>query len=199
MDLDNLHSIAFDGALMPDYLEKLRNGINGSTSDQIILVETTPDKSQEVTMELVKLLSQKNERGIVVSANRPYTNLINVYKRNNIDVSKMFILDCISKNQNGNFDADNAVFLENVSSLTDISLSINEHLNGSSASKFVIFDSITTMLIHNKPYIFARFIHNILTKMRIHGVGGVLISIADNSNREIRAEIAQLCDKVITI
>ena len=64
---------------------------------------------------------------------------------------------------------------------------------------FVIFDSITTMLIHDKPYIFARFIHNVLTKMRIYGVGGVLISIADNSNREIRAEIAQLCDKVITI
>jgi hypothetical protein len=185
---------------MSDYLEKLRNGINGSTNDQIILVETTPEKSQEVTMELVKLLLGKNDKGIVVSANRPYTNLVNVYKRNDINVSKMFILDCISKNQNGGeFKADNAVFIENLSSLTDISLSINEHLNGNSDSKFVIFDSITTMLIHNKPYIFARFIHNVLTKMRIYGVGGVLISISDNSNREIRAEIAQLCDKVITI
>lgn len=55
------------------------------------------------------------------------------------------------------------------------------------------------MLIHNEPYVFARFIHSILTRMRINGIGGLLISISDRTNREIRAEIAQLCDKVIKI
>jgi len=69
-------------------------------------------------------------------------------------------------------------------------------LNG---KKFVFFDSLTTMLIHNEPYVFARFIHSILTRMRLNGVGGVLISLTDSSNYDIRAEIAQLCDKVIKI
>jgi hypothetical protein len=53
--------------------------------------------------------------------------------------------------------------------------------------------------MHNKPYIFARFVHNVLTKMRLKGVGGILISLQNTSNKEIRAEIAQLCDKVIKI
>jgi len=35
--------------------------------------------------------------------------------------------------------------------------------------------------------------------MRINGVGGLLISLTDKTNREVRAEIAQLCDKVIKI
>ena len=63
----------------------------------------------------------------------------------------------------------------------------------------VFIDSITTMLIHNKPYVFARFIHSVLTRMRVHEIGGLLISLEDQTSREVRAEIAQLCDKVIKI
>ena len=199
MDLDNLDSIVTDGALMADYLDKLRKGINGATSDQIILVETTADKSQEVTMELVKLLSQKNEKGIVVSANRPYTNLINVYKRHDIDVSKMFILDCISKNHFETNNGGNVIFLENAAALTEISLQLDERIKIINGKKFLFIDSITTMLIHNEPHIFARFVHNILTKMRLYGTGGLIISLEEKTNREVKAEIAQLCDKVIKI
>jgi hypothetical protein len=60
----------------------------------------------------------------------------------------------------------------------------------------LFIDSITTMLIHNKPHVFARFIHSVLTKMRLNGTGGLLISLKDKTSREVRAEIAQLCDKV---
>ena len=185
---------------MADYIEKLRKEINGSPDDYIILIETTPEKSLDVNMALVKLLSEKNDKGIIVSVNRPYLNLLEFYKRNKIDVSKMFIIDCISKNgNNGSPKLENVVFLENASALTDISLSINEHLNGSPEKKFLYFDTLTTMLIHNKPQVFARFLHNVLTKMRINGVGGILISLIDDHNKETRAEIAQLCDKVIKI
>ena len=90
-------------------------------------------------------------------------------------------------------------FIDNLSALTDISLSINERINATQGKKFIFFDSLNTMLIHNKPYVFARFVHSILTKMRLNGVGGLLVSLEDNTSREIRAEIAQLCDKVIRI
>jgi hypothetical protein len=35
--------------------------------------------------------------------------------------------------------------------------------------------------------------------MRLKGIGGVIISLQDSSNGDIKAEIAQLCDKVIKI
>lgn len=180
-------------------IEKLEKELRNIPEDYIILLETTAEKSFEVTMALLKLLSNRNDKGIIISVNRPYSNLINLYKKNDIDVSKMFILDCISKTQNSYVDASNVAFMENASALTDISLMISEKLNNSPGKKFVFFDSMTTMLIHNQPYVFARFIHSIFTKMRIHGIGGVLISLEDKTNREIRAEIAQLCDKVIKI
>jgi hypothetical protein len=181
-------------------IEKLEEELNNIPDDYIVLIETTAEKSFEVSMALAKILTNQRDSGIIVSANRPYSNLVSIYNKNGIDLSKLFILDCVSKNLNGEVEASNVLFLENLSSLTDISLSISEHLNrGQGGKRFVFFDSVTTMLIHNKPYVFARFVHNILTRMRLRGVGGVLVSLKDKTNKEIRAEITQLCDKVIQI
>ena len=184
-----------------NYIKKLQEELQKLPDDSIVFLETTDDKLFEMGLFSIKRLSDKNYSGIIVTANRPYSNLVNLYKKNGIDVSKLFFLDCISKNLNGHVKADNVIFIENLSALTDISLSINERINnGLGNNKFIFFDSITTMLIHNKPYVFARFVHSILTKMRLNGIGGVLVSLAgDNNNKEVRAEIAQLCDKVITI
>ena len=111
----------------------------------------------------------------------------------------MFILDCISKKHDAGKESDSVIFLENASSLTDISLSLGERMQMIDGKKFILIDSINTMLIHNKPDIFARFMHDILTKMRLHRIGGMLISLEETTNKDMRAEIAQLCDKVIKL
>ena len=179
--------------------EKLNQELKNIPKDFIVLIETSADNISELTMAIVKFLTKQNDYGIIVSANRPYINLIANYERNKIDTNKVYILDLISKNQNADEPADNVMFIKNASSLTDISLSINEHIKKLEGKKFVFIDSITTMLIHNEPYVFARFIHSIFTRMRLNCIGGIMISMTDRTNREVRAEIAQLCDKVIKI
>jgi len=177
----------------------LEKNLKNAPEDFIILVETTAENAFEVTLAAVKALTKKNDHGIIISANRPYMNLISNYERNNINTSKVHILDLISKNQNADSPAENVMFLENASSLTDISLSVNNYIKKLNGKKFIFIDSITTMLMHNEPYVFARFIHSVLTRMRINGIGGLMISLTDKTNREVRAEIAQLCDKVIKV
>jgi hypothetical protein len=183
-----------------DYIKKLKEELQKIPDNSIIFLETTEEKLFELGLFSVKRLSDKNYSGIIISANRPYQNLVSLYEKNGINVGKMFFLDCISKNLNGQIEAKNVKFIENLSSLTDLSLSIHKQINnGQGSKKFIFFDSITTMLIHNKPYVFVRFIHSIITKMRLTGVGGILISLTGDNNNEIRADIAQLCDKIITI
>ena len=121
-------------------------------------------------------------------------------KNSNIDVKKVFLLDCVCKSQAIEAqDSENVLHLENVSALTNIAISINKTTEKLKGNRFIFIDSITTMLIHNKPDVFARFTHSILTKMRIDGLNGLLISLENETNKEVRAEIAQLCDKVIKI
>ena len=182
------------------YIEKIKEELGNLPHNHIVLIETTAEKSIEINMHLAKFLSEKNDSGIIVSTNRPYSNLIEIYKENGIDLGKLFFLDCVSKNRRGEVKAGNVAFLENLSSLTDISISISDSISIIQGyKKFVFFDSINTILIQNKPHVFARFVYGVLMKMRLNGVGGVLISIKDDNNTEIRAEVAQLCDKVIEI
>ena len=180
-------------------IKKLEEELSNLPEGSIVLLETSAENSFELSMALMGILTNRNDNGIVLSASRPYVNLVSMYQKNNIDLNKIFILDLVSKSQNGEVEQDNVLFLENVSALTDISLSLNERFKMNNGKKFVFIDSITTMLIHNKPYVFARFIHSVLTRMRLNGVGGVLISLSDKTNGDVRAEIAQLCDKVIRI
>ena len=180
-------------------IKKLEEELNNLPEDSIVMLETSAENSFETSMTSVKLLADKSDSGIILSASRPYVNLMNMYQRNDIDTSKMFVLDCITKNNNGDAKDDNVVFLENISDLTNISLSLNERMKTTNGKKFVFIDSITSMLIHNKPQVFARFVHSILTRMRVNGTGGVLISFEDKTDKEVRAKIAQLCDKVIKV
>jgi hypothetical protein len=113
---------------------------------------------------------------------------------------KILILDCISKSQSLDLEeASNVIYLESVSSLTIISLAITASIQQIPGDKFVFIDSINSMLIHNKPEVFAQFIHGILTKLRIGGVNGLLISLENETNKEIHAEVAQLCDRIVKI
>jgi len=180
-------------------VKKLEGELSKLPEESIVLIETSAEHSFDASMASIKFLADKRDNGIILSASRPYINLVSNYKKNNIDTKKMFILDCISKKHTEKMDADNVMFLENASALTDIAVSLGEHMQMIDGKKFILIDSINTMLIHNKPHIFARFMHDILTKMRLHGTGGLLISLDDKMNKDMRSEIAQLCDKVIKV
>jgi len=147
---------------------KIESELNGLPEGWIMLLETSAEKSLDVAIAAIKTLTDKKYNGIILSANRPYSNLIETYKRNSIDTEKLFILDCISKNQNTNLEMGNGVvYLESASALSNISISINETIKKNEGKKFIFIDSITSMLIHNKPEVFVRFIHYILTAIRI--------------------------------
>ena len=167
----------------------------------IVLLETSAEKALEISLSTIRyLIDKKQYIGIVVSASRPYKNITQLYQQKGIDTNKILIIDCLSKSQSINLeDAGNVLYLDAVSDLTSISLAVKGSMEKIQGNKFVFIDSITSMLIHNEPTVFARFIHGVLTKMRISGTSGLLISLERETDNDIRAEIAQLCDKIVRL
>lgn len=188
-----------NGKKLP-FEERLEKEFKDLPEGWIILLETGAEDALKISLAAIKILTNKNYNGIILSASRPCSNLFNVYEKNNIDIKKIFIIDCICKTQNSGIkDSENVIYLAAASALTNIAIAISKAIEKIKGNKFIFIDSITTMLIHNKPDVFARFTHSILTKMRMNGVGGILICLENETNKEVRAEIAQLCDKVIKI
>jgi hypothetical protein len=166
----------------------------------IALLESTAEQFLEVNIAANGILTRKGYTGIILSSSRPYSNLINIYQKNNVDTNKLMIIDCVSKSQGGKIVGNkNALFTDNASALTQISLHIGELIKSVNGQKYLYIDSLTTMLIHNQARIFASFIHSILTKLRMSNVNGLMFSISKGIDEEVRNEIAQLCDKVVKI
>lgn len=165
----------------------------------ITLLEANVENAIELNLVAVQYLVSKNYNGIIVSVSRPYMNLISLYKKNNINIDNLFFIDCVSKSESSIQKSEkNVSFIDNISDLTSILISIEEAIKVS-GPKFIVFDSVNSMLIHNKPEVFARFVHSLLTKMRVRLISGFILSFEDETNKEVRAEIAQLCDKVIRV
>ena len=180
--------------------KKLAKELNSLQEGEIFLIETSAEKILKVNLAIVKWLSEKNYTQIILSSSRPCKNLLNLYKKNNIDTSKLIIVCTVCQEKEKNKqENNNVIHLSSSSSLTEISLALNKYMESIKDKKFIFIDSINTMLIHNEPNTLAKFIHSILTKMRTNNVSGLLISLEAETNKEVRAEIAQLCDKVIKV
>lgn len=164
--------------------------------DFIGLVETPSEKALDTQLAAMKVLTQRHKTIILLSTTRPYSNLLTLLKKNNIDTNNVLILDLVSQGQQET-NQENVLFL-NSAALTSISIEINKHITEKDFDKFIFLDSITTMLINNKPDVFLKFIHYLLTKMRINKVSGLLISFEKEENSVVE-EIAQMCDKIIKI
>ncbi len=181
-------------------IKKLARELAEADEGAVVLVETPIENAPEVGLEAIRAMVKRGYTGIIVSASRPYTNLVSVYAKNGIDTKKVFIIDCVTKASSVEpEEAANVVYLDSVSDLTTMSLAINNAIESVKGEKFIFLDSISTMLIYNKPDIFAKFVHIMMTKMRVGSVSGILISFESENNKEVRAEIVQLCDKVIKV
>lgn len=176
--------------------KELENGMSILPSSWIILLEASVDNALEVSMKSIKFFVDRGMNAIILSSSRPYTNLLDIYKKNGIDTEKIIILDGVTKGQKA---VENVIFLENLNDLTSTSITLRDTFQKIKEKKFLFLDSITSMLIYNDSRIFAKFIHSVLVKMRINNESGVLFSLEEETKKEVRAEIAQLCDKVIKI
>ncbi len=177
-------------------LKNLQKELANLPDEWIALVETSANKIINVNTACMKYFIDKNYTGIVLSASRPCTNLLKLYEENKIDKSKILVLCCVCT---GESKQENVIHIGSETALTSMALAISKAFQGVKGRKFLFIDSINTLLIHNEPNSLARFIHSVLTKMRQNNVSGLLISIEKDTNREVRSEIAQLCDKIIKV
>ncbi len=180
--------------------KKIVKELNNCSEGDIFLIETTASKILEVHLAAVKWINEKKYAQIILSTSRPCKDLLKLYKENSIDTSKLIMLCTVCQEKEKNKqENNNVIHLLSDASLTEISLSLSKYMESIKGKKFIFIDSINTMLINNEPNTLAKFIHSILTKMRINNVSGLLISLEAETNKEVRAEIAQLCDKIIEV
>lgn len=168
---------------------------------EYIVLATVDSKSYERTnLVLVKhLIKDQSIPGVYVTLNKPYSIMEKKFMDYRIDTRMIIFIDAITKTVGGKIEkTKGCLFIGNPENLSDISVAMDQAVRAlPGQSKFLFFDSLSTLLIYNKVNTVARFVHFLSGKMRIWRVKGIIISLKKESDKELIQELSQFCDVLI--
>jgi hypothetical protein len=138
--------------------------------------------------------------GIYVSVSKPYEQITKAMELAKVRSSNLFFIDCIS-HMAGKLPekAENAVFIENPSSLEEISLYIDKLMVRIPEPKFILLDSLSSLLIYNNERSVEEFTHLVINKMRLENVGGIIVSIKQKEAEALTNTLIPMCDREIVL
>lgn len=150
---------------------------------------------------ILKSFETLKRPGIIVSVNKPVSDLQDFLGKRGISYEKFFFVDCITETSDvHNEKLANAKYLESPKNLLEISVELEKLLReNKGAPPFVLVDSLSTFLLYNKPDVLERFIHNLSSKMHEHKNQGVFLMIRTRENADFIEIVSQFCDNVIEV
>jgi len=174
---------------------------SGLTENSQILVIETSEDMQTVRKEIVLSLVNNYLSGVYFTTNMPAETLQADLKKADIDVNKMQFIDSITKESVGNHteDSKNITYLESPTQLSDLNIYLERALaRVQNQKKFVIIDSVTTLLIYNQEKSVEKLIHRVVEKNRLKKIMTVILVTRSTDEKLVQC-IAQFCDKIVTI
>ncbi|MFH0954572.1 MAG: hypothetical protein V1777_00515 [Candidatus Micrarchaeota archaeon] len=150
---------------------------------------------------ILKSFENAKRQGIIVSVNKPVSDLREFLSKREISFDGFFFVDCITETSDRHGDsAKNVKYLESPKNLLEISVEMEKLLrSGQNAPPFVLVDSLSTFLLYNKPEVLERFVHNLSSKMHEHKNQGVFLMIRTRENEDFIEIVSQFCDNVIEV
>jgi KaiC/GvpD/RAD55 family RecA-like ATPase len=186
---------------LPDFL--LTVDLSGSIGESldglerpVVLALIDPIKYQDAVLELLRYFTAKVPRGVYVSLNKPFAVLTKSFEKAGIPSSSLFFVDGITNVPSIQEENDHACLGSGVG-LSNLCIGISKAINGITGEKFLVLDSLSTLLIYNDSKSVAKFAHLLTEKMRRWNTSGSLLTVEMNAERDVVSQLAPFCDKVV--
>lgn len=169
--------------------------------NEIVLFIIPDVNLPQIENDLVKYMSQKDYYIIYVNANKPYTTMSNIFRKEGINLDKIFFIDMVTNLVGMEIQrAENCVFCS-PQALTNLGITIKSVVESlpKEANKILFLDSISTLLIYNESLIVTRFAHVLITKLRKWKVKGMILTLEQEADKKLIAQVTSFVDKQIII
>ena len=166
-----------------------------SENKTILLLIPSTDYN-DVVIDVAKQLSEKSL--CYVTLNKTYSSLQEIFKKKKVNTGNIVFIDAISKNIKETRDqTDRCYFVNSPSALTDLSLAISKLL--SHKFEYLIFDSLSNLIIYQGKSSCARFISSIVNKIEDSSTKAVFYALIVKEHEELIKECSMFVDKVIDL
>jgi archaellum biogenesis ATPase FlaH len=167
-------------------------------SEVMVLAVTSPINYFALYVNTLKNLLQTDLSGLCITFNRSSKALEDVMRKQHVDTSRLYFVDCISKASGVEDKTIKSEYADSPSALSSISMAITEKLGQMGDKKFILFDSITTLLIYNELANVLQFMDYIVNRMRDEDVKTIIFAVEEGDPRLIN-HLMQSCDRVYRI
>jgi hypothetical protein len=194
-------------------LKDLDKFLKNMPLNKVVLFLVDPKKYMDINLQIIKIAIKNNKfSGIYITINRPFSTLVNIMEKHDIDTDKIFFIDCITKmvpspkgislTQGKKFEKkENCIFIPSPSRLTEIGLALSEALSGmkNPSNKFLYLDSLSTLSIYNDLSTIAKFVHFLTTRIRLFGVVGLIMCVEKKMDDKLFNILSEVCDMTIEV
>jgi hypothetical protein len=164
----------------------------------VVLGLIDPIHYQESVLRLLRYFTSRTQRGVYVTLNKPYATLLKSFDRAGISTESVFFVDAITDVPATEEDAMHACLGSGID-LTNLGISIAKAIKQIKEDRFLLLDSLSTLLIYYDSKAVVKFAHLLTEKMRSWNSSGSLITVETNSERDVVSQLSPFCDKVIRI
>jgi len=152
----------------------------------------------EKMKNVTKITSMLNKGVCYVTLNKPYKTLLKDFEKNEIDSSRFFFIDCVTKKVKEEKASEQVVYVSSPKALTEINIVMKKVLSAGKIES-TIFDSLSTLLVYEGSHAVVRFAHSIISMFRTLGSKGILISLGEDLQSELVKDLNMFVDEVLKL
>ena len=183
--------------------KRLKEFIKSLKPKTVVLFIIDAKKYQRIHPKVLKtIIEEKCFAGIYITINKPYNTLKQYLRENKINTKNIFFIDAISRVVGGTIRmTKDCLFIPSPTQLTDLGIALTQALESMKhkENKFIFLDSLSTLLIYNPFEVTAKFVHFIITRLRVFGLVGLIISIEKQIDEKMLNILIEMCDRVVEV
>ncbi len=164
--------------------------------NQTVLLLMPSDKYNTLSVDII----QRMAKGSVcyITLNKTKDALEETFKKKKIKTENIIYVDAISKTIKSAPDQGNQVYyISSPGALTEMSLVISKFLGHN--FNYLVFDSLTNMLVYEKKAPVAKFVQSLVNKVKSSKTKAVFYAMNIEEQKSLIQECGMFVDKVINL
>jgi len=172
------------------------------SSKRTLLVVLDEDLYEKKITELLKSLGKIGKKICYVSLNKPYKDIVEDFKENDIPLRNFFFVDVLSSHYIRPEPTKNCVFVSAPTDLHSIIMAILKTIK-EERCEIIIFDTLSTFLIYRQPFVVLKFVYRLLQEELREDLKKIFITIRggdilDEEREQLIKDVMMFADMLIT-
>jgi KaiC/GvpD/RAD55 family RecA-like ATPase len=161
----------------------------------ILLIIPGLDYNEDI-LRVIRNLGNQNIA--YVTLNKTSDSLLELFRKNKIKTDRIVFIDAISKTiKNVPNQSEKVYYVTSPGSLTELSLTISKFLSHN--FDYLIFDSLTNLLIYENKAPVAKFVSALVNKIRESKTKALFYALSVKEQESLIKESSMFVDKVIDL